>query len=142
MPRTRPRNSLRALSYIASFLACLGLGLITGPALAQDDTCSLAAPPRDAVVGTGLHDSPVYLYPGEIGPAYSGCQTLWYPERPVLRLRFANGVATDLYGYEGGREQVLCSYRDGKVIVDNDKACAETYQRLGQGLKIFGDFPG
>lgn len=89
-----------------------------------------------------MHDGAVYLYPGEIGPAYSGCQTLWYAEGPVLRLRLADGEATHLYGYERGREQLLCSYRDGKVEVENEKFCAEAYQRLGQGLKIFGDFPG
>lgn len=98
------------------------------------DSCALAAPPKDA--GVGSDDGALfYVYPRTLAAGYSGCQTMWDESgRRTAQLTFDKGGLSqyELTDYAKPTEPKTrrCTYAGGKASGDDCPA----YDEASHGL--------
>jgi hypothetical protein len=113
-------------------LLALPLALLPGAGQAMEEApnCTLAAPPPDAGVDTGMGQL-LKIYPRnpDIGPSYAGCQTLWAEDGAGWStITVAHHAAGRVAWIESPQEthdpMADCRVQDGKVVRGDPALCA------------------
>jgi hypothetical protein len=101
------------------------------------DSCSLAAPPKDAAVSVD-DGAFFFVYPRSIDAGFTGCQTMWDETgRKTLVLTFAKGALTQyqpLPDPKAGSAGMLCQYAGGNKTAGGDD-CPD-YASSSAGLPV------
>ena len=111
-------------------------GVLVSFALANThETCKAKVPPRQAAV-TENHGTFFFVYPGALGPTYSGCQTMWDEKGiPWFVLTFEKGKLVRYESMDSSKEggKQICKYKSGKVVKNSSEECPE-YDDVKDGL--------
>jgi hypothetical protein len=102
---------------------CVGMLAISPASAAEQSSCKLDKPPKDAVA-FGMHGVYYFVFPGALDAKYTGCQTTWEEHGNKLYvLKFKDGEPVEFRGYEPpGHLKDTCDYARGRLR-SSDAVC-------------------
>lgn len=133
MPRSFSITILGAL--VAMFGAC-------NPSKAEDENCSLSAPPSDALVAYIDRAYYVFVYPRKPSQHYNGCQTVWIEKGKMAVGKFKDGVLIEIDTFEEDGsllESNKCVYANGQPVNGDEHCPYYDWQKDGLQFAIMNN---
>lgn len=109
-------------AFLATFASvCVGVFAISQASAAEQPSCKLEKPPRNAVAFSA-HGLYFFVFPGALDAKYTGCQTTWEEHgKKLYVLEFKDGEPVHFFGYEPpGHLKNTCDYAARRLRSDED----------------------
>lgn len=120
--------------HIASLLFGFA-GITVSCQASANSNCSLNNPPKESAVNTN-HGQFYFIYPRDLPPHYTGCQTMWDEKgRKVLLLEFEAGEPLKIIFTDPDRHtSTQCIYRGGTLTKGDKDECLQA-DEARQGIR-------
>lgn len=101
----------------------------------SNDSCRLPSPPKSAGVNSN-HGMFFYIFPRNIDPKFTGCQTLWDEKGNKHWIaHYENGIPYQLTISPSSNDKETCLYKDETLFFGDKESCLE-YSGLVNGFPI------
>jgi hypothetical protein len=110
--------------------------IVFTPLSNAQDSCALDLPPHHSAINQN-HGFFLFIFPREIGPSFSGCQTMW-DERGkklfVLTFKKGNLIRYEMNDPSDSSKKETCIYKQGNLVRGNSEECPQ-YEDVKNGFR-------